>query len=133
MPRNLHDALKLIETDPEVKSYIYQQLTEFEPFVSPHTVVAVVAKDPLRLAAQLESEGEPVDREALQKMYRIAIILREGPTRIQQEALAEDIYTAIRLAKEKLIKQLSAIQNEIMSHQERVEQINSALENIQIH
>lgn len=119
---------QLLDTDPEIKSYIYQQISEFQPFVTPETVVAVVAKDPRKLGSELN-----IPKEKLKKMYRIAIVLREGDTEIQDEALEENVFLAIRAAKDKLLTRLASIQNEVQSESERMYQINMAIQNEQIH
>lgn len=126
-------TIQLLEQNSEVKSYIYQQIMEFEPFVTAETIVAVVAKDPRKLALQFEAEGKTDLIEKLPDMYRIAIVLKEGDTKIQDEGLAEDIFEAIKLAKEKLLVRLQAIQDTVVSKSERLEQINNALQNPQVH
>lgn len=133
MAHLLEPTHRVLETDPEVKSFIYQQIMEFEPYVTPQTVVAVLARDPRKLAIQLETEGRPVPPAELKKMYRIAIVLKEGDTKIQEEALHSDVYTAISMAKDKLILRLAEIQDQVITNQERVSQINSALQNNQLH
>ena len=124
---------QFIDKDPEIKSFIYQQISEFQPFVTPQTVVAVIAKDPRKLAPELELRGIEISRAQLKKMYRIAIILKEGETEIQEEALDENIFVAIRNAKDKLLQRLLVIQNDVLSESERVQQINLAIQNDQIH
>lgn len=126
-------TIDLLETDPEVKSFIYQQICEFEPYVTPDTVVAVLARDPKKLAIQLETEGRYIEPSALKKMFRIAIVLKEGDAKIQEEGLHEDVFEAIRQAKDRLLAKLSAIQDQVVSNQERIEQINTALQNNQLH
>ncbi len=126
-------SVKLLEKSPEVKSYIYQQILEFEPFVTADTVIAVIARDPKKLMLQLESEGKTELIEKLPKMYRIAIILKEGDTKIQDEGLADDIFEAIKIAKEKLLVRLQAIHDTVISKSERLQQIQNALQNPQVH
>lgn len=122
-----------IDENPEIRSFVYQQILEFEPYVTPQTIVAVLARDPLKLVRKLEADGETINREELGKMYRIAIVLKEDGTKIQEEALHTDIFVAIRLAKEKLIKKLEAIQDHVISQSDRMEQINQALTNSKVH
>lgn len=133
MTHLLNPHTQLLETDPEVKSYIYQQLAEFEPFVTPETVVAVIARDPRKLSLQYEAEGKEVTPEELGKLHRIAIILREGETQIQEEGVHENVYEAIRIAKNTLMKKLEMIQDSVISNQDRVAQINDVLQNHQLH
>lgn len=123
----------VLDENPEIRSYIYQQILDFEPYVTPQTMVAVMVKDPLKLQVQLETEGKKISKKKLAKMYRIAIVLREDDTKITEEALHADIFEAIKLAKAKLIKKLEAIQDHVISHQDRIEQINQALTNPNIH
>ncbi|MBX3032998.1 MAG: hypothetical protein KF865_03670 [Bdellovibrionaceae bacterium] len=128
-----NSTIRLLDTDPEVKSYIYQQISEFEPYVTPETVVAVVARDPRKLALQLETDGRPIPANELKNMFRIAIVLREGDTQIQEEGLHSDVFEAIRQAKEKLLQRLSDIQDQVISNGDRMAQINEALQNTQLH
>lgn len=121
-------SFDLNNVTPEVKSYIYQTILEFEPYTTPETVVAVVAKDPLKLISQLEADGQDCDRTELKRMYRISISLMEDGAKIEEEGLAEDIYDAIKMAKEKLIAVLSEIQDNVVSSQDRTVQINSILQ-----
>ncbi|HRO68321.1 MAG TPA: hypothetical protein PL182_12200 [Pseudobdellovibrionaceae bacterium] len=133
MSHLLNSSTDLLETDPEVKSYIYQQLSEFEPYVSPETVVAVVSRDPRKLMLQFEAEGKETTKEELSKLFRIAIVLKEGDTQIQEEGLHENVFEAIRLAKQSLLKKLEMIQDSVISNQDRMAQINDALQNHQLH
>lgn len=124
---------QVLDENPEIRSFIYQQIVDFEPFVTPQTMVAVMVKDPLKLQVQLETEGKHISKKQLAKMYRIAIVLKEDETKITEEALHEDIFEAIKLAKAKLIKKLEMIQDHVISQQDRIEQINQALANPHIH
>lgn len=135
--------IELHNLGSEVTSYIYQAIVEFEPFTTPDTLVSVVAKDPLELiqGAQGEEdqvsdvaiEAESIQPKVLRKMYRIAITLSEGDTHITEEALHKDIFEAIRLAKEKILKTMSEIQDEVISNQDRHAQIRQAMASGQVH
>ena len=115
----------------EVRSYIYQMLMDFEPFTTPTTSVAVIAKDPLKL---LNKHGfEDHDPKKLRHMWRISITLSEDGTKVEEEALHEDIYVAIRMAKDKMVKTLSEIQDDVVTTQDRMMQIQSALAGKQQH
>lgn len=133
MAHLLNPTIEFIEQSPEVKSYIYQQITEFEPFITPDTVISVIARDPRKLMLQLETDGHFIEPEKLSKMFRIAIVLKEGDTHIQEEGLHDDIFEAIRLAKAKLIKRLVQIQDAVISNQDWQEQINHAVQGTQVH
>jgi len=123
-----------LDENPEIRSFVYQQILEFEPYVTPQTVVAVIAKDPLKMRSQLIAEGQEISKQELSKMYRIAITLKEDGSQIHEEALHSDVFEAIKLAKQKLIQKLEAIQEHVLSQSDRIEQINQALgNNSQIH
>ena len=135
----LKTTLDMLETDPEVKSFIYQQILDFNPFVTPETLVMVIARDPI---ANYSSEDNEVDSESTEDAeepenrnyrYRIAIVLKEGDNSIEAEAYHNDIFEAIRAAKERLIERLLEIQAEVESPQDRINAIKEASENKQIH
>jgi ribosome-associated translation inhibitor RaiA len=66
-------------------------------------------------------------------MHRIAITLKEDGSEISEEGLSEDIFEAIRDAKDKLLKTLSEIQNDVITNQDRTIQIKSALAGGTVH
>ena len=129
----LNPTIELIEQNPEVKSFIYQQIAEFENFVTPQTVVAVVARDPRKLALQYETEGREFTREGLKKLYRIAIVLNESGAKAEAEGVHEDIFEAIRMAKHNLLQKLIAIQDSVVSQQDRIVEINHYLQHPVLH
>ncbi len=126
-----------LAVSPEIRSYIYQAMLDFEPFATPNTAIHVVSKNPLNLLTDvpddLKNTTFSFDRKklppenVLSKMYRIGISLTEGDQQIESESLHEDIYEAIRLAKDHLVKTLSQIQDAAISHQDRLAQIQSVL------
>ncbi len=129
----LKTTLETIETDPEVKSFIYQQTLDFNPFVTPETLVVVLARDPGQTYDNIEDESaEEVPMEEVFN-YRIAIVLKDGDSSIEAEAYHNDIFDAIRLAKEQLLARLIEIQEEIENPQDRLSAIKDAQENKQIH
>jgi len=135
----LKTTLDLLETDPEVKSFIYQQIIDFNPFVTPETLVMVIARDPCATYSEGSDEeeeyfeDEETASEEKQYKYRIAVILKEGENSIEAEAFHDDIFEAIRLAKDRLIDRLLEIQEEVESPQDRINAIKDASENKQIH
>ncbi len=129
----LNPTIELIEENPEVKSFIYQQIADFESFVTPETVVQVVARDPKKLALQYETEGREFNPADLPKLFRIAIILTEGDATVQAEGVHEDIFEAIKAAKDNLFSQLIEIQDSVISQQDRLVEINHFLQPPVIH
>jgi ribosome-associated translation inhibitor RaiA len=142
----LKNTLDLLEADPEVKSYIYQQITDFNPFVTPETLVMVIARDPQTPDDNEDSDEFSEDdsfievltekdssEDLTQYKYRIAIVLKEADSSIEAEAYHDDIFEAIRLAKEALIERLLAIQEEVESPQDRMKAIKEASDNKIVH
>lgn len=130
----LQDTLHLIETDPEVKSFVYQQINEFSPYVTPETNVVVLARDAEDAYADdehvISSDFESADNHYL---YRIAIVLKEEDATLEAEGFGHDIYDAINAAKEAMLQRLSELQAEVESPQDRLNAIQQATENTQVH
>lgn len=120
---------QLIQNDPDLKSFVYQQIAEFQPYVTPSTIAAVIARDPQKLAMEFEAKGQWRSTSQLALLHRVSIRLKDGDSSIQQEAHHENIYEAIRLAKEKLLLRLDEIQDKVVSKKDRIDEINQALQN----
>lgn len=133
MSTPLNPTIQFIVENPEVKSFIYQMIADLEPFITPQTVVTVAAKNPRKLALQYEAEGKEFSIEELKNLHRISITLSEGDSKISAEGLDRDLFIAIREAKENLVKELIAIQDAVISHQDRLIQINHYLQNTHLH
>lgn len=132
----LKATTELIETSPEIKSFIYQQILDFDPFITPETVILVIARDPNRIESDSTSDlldDEQLDAAEKAKQHRIAIILKEDDSSIEAEAFHDDIYEAIKLAKEKLVADLVEIQNEVENPNERLKAIQQAGNTSQVH
>lgn len=131
---SLKDTLHLIETDPEVKSFVYQQINEFSPYVTPETNVIVLARDPEDAYADedhiISTDLDSVDDHY---EYRIAIVLKEADATLEAEGFGHDIFDAITAAKEAMLQRLSEIQDEVESPQDRLNAIQQATENPQVH
>jgi hypothetical protein len=135
MKKPLSDIDEVIdlERDPEVKSFIYQMINEFSGYVTPTTVAAVVSKDPLKANSVLLGEHSEVNKKNLGDMLRIAVTLSDQGAHITEEALAENVFDALKLAKEKMVKRLDLLHNEITSKQERFVQLEAAKKSTLIH
>ena len=131
---SLQDTLHLIETDPEVKSFVYQQINEFSPYVTPETNVIVLARDPEDAYAD-EDHVISSDLDSADDHYefRIAIVLKEAEATLEAEGFGHDIFDAITAAKEAMLQRLSEIQEEVESPQDRLNAIQQATENPQVH
>ena len=126
-------TIKLIKDNPDVKSYIYQQIAEFDGFVTPDTTITVVARDPLKLALQYEAEGKEYTKAGLKKLYRIGIVLQEGDAKVEAEGVHENIFKAVAMAKDNLLEKLIEIQDSVVSQQDRLIEINHFLQHPNLH
>lgn len=132
--KSLQDTLHLIETDPEVKSFVYQQINEFSPYVTPETNVVVLARDAEdAYADENHIISGDLDSAENHYIYRIAIVLKEEDATLEAEGFGYDIFDAINAAKEAMLQRLSELQEEIESPQDRLNAIQQATENIQVH
>lgn len=106
-----------IEESPEVKSFIYQQIVEFEPFLTPTSLVSVISKN---------NNSKKNKNKCNDKIHNVLITIKENGVRLEEEGSSENIYEAIIEAKNKLYQKLVVIQDSIISEQDRMAQIRSA-------
>ena len=126
----LQQTTGLIESNKEIKSFIHQQIHDFEPFITPETTILVIARDPYLKENETDEDIEIADPTPA---HRIVIILKEDDSSIEAEAFHDDIFQAIKMAKENLVVQLLAIQNEVENSQERLNAIQKASGSNQVH
>lgn len=119
----------LIENNPDVKAFIYQQIFELTPYLTPETVVTVVARDAKKLVLEYDLDDVDEKKEMLAKSHRIAFILKEKEAKLEAEGVHENIFEAISIAKSYLVSHLAEIQNNVISNQDRQIEINQALQN----
>jgi len=112
-----------IEESPEVKSFIYQQIVDFEPFLTPTSLVSVVSKNPEPLSKKKRNEVR----------HQIQISIKENGVSIDEFGTSENIYEAILEAKNKLYQKLVSIQDSVISEQDRLAQIHFARSEKMIH
>ncbi len=135
----LKNTTDLIETSLEIKSFIHQQIIDFGPFITPETLIVVIARDPQSRDTEADVEAEADLKTDLPQplvhlfKHRIAIVLKEDESSIEAEAVHDDIFEAIKIAKEMLVTQLLEIQHEMESSQDRLVAIQNAKESGQIH
>ena len=58
----LKNTVDLLESDPEIKSYIYQQILDFNPFVTPEMRDKVVGKGSFSSILSLTRGGDGILR-----------------------------------------------------------------------
>ena len=93
----------------------------------------MIARDPNQTEPDSNYDWTDEEIESRKGLHRIAIILKEDEGSIEAEAYHEDIYEAIKLAKENLVSQLIEIQNEVENPNERLKAIQQAGSTNQVH
>jgi ribosome-associated translation inhibitor RaiA len=103
----------LIEQNSEVKSFIYQQIVDLQPYLTPTSRVSVTSQiDEADYLAGLPP-----------KVHHILISIQEDGARLEEEGSSENIFEAILEAKNKLLKKLGSIQDSVISQKDRLAQI----------
>lgn len=133
MANLLKISANMLESNSDVKAYIYQLIQDFEPYVTEESSIIVLAKDATKIGPKLEAEGVEFDLKDLKNKHRIAIVIKESGTKIEAEGIHEDIYEAINIAKDTLLKQLWAIHDTVVSTSERNSMIDQYIQNQQLH
>lgn len=98
MPENAHTSATLggqnLENDREFKAHVYQQLVDLQPFLAPDSQVAVLV--------QQESDSEKPKKSE----YTLTLVTTMGDYKLEAEGRDSDLYTALGIAKRKMLDQL---------------------------
>ncbi len=126
------DSLTQLENskESELRAYIYQQLAEFQPYVTAETVIEVIADDSAEWLERQLQNGEAVDRDGIKGKFLIRIVLIDGGSKLQGTGVATDVYSAIRVSKENLLKLLIDIQEKVISTKDRLMEIHEIVNKI---
>ncbi len=114
--QGLKYTVETFASDPEVKAHIYQQLTEFEPYLLPGSHIAVLIRD----------RKEATNRK---KGVVVTFSLSAEGGQIHGKGAAADVYEAAKIAKDDILKQFDSIQNQLVSAQDREVEINEIMTN----
>lgn len=121
--------IDLGQLSPEIRSYVHQLLLDLEVFCTETTTITVYAKDPMMIVSD-DPDWTP---EKLKKMWRICFKISEDGSEVSEEAVHEDLMTALRVARDKLLATLTEIQDQVVSPQDRLQQIRQATSGGQVH
>ena len=105
-------CLRLQGIDRSQKAYIYQQLVDFEFFLTPQSALVI---EHCRLT----------DKE--KKNHKVCITLMEGNTALKSEAEGCHLFDAIQNAKKQLMSHLQKMQENVINSKERNFQIHNIL------
>jgi ribosome-associated translation inhibitor RaiA len=108
-------------TNPEVRAFIYQQLTDLEGLLPQNSNVSIVVEDPAVIKKT---------KKAQKKKVMIQLETEVGNLVVESEHI--DIYKAIQAAKENLRSQLSVLQA-FTNAEDRTEQINNIIGHKYLH
>jgi ribosomal subunit interface protein len=110
-------------TTPEIRAFIYQQLTDLEGLLPQGSNVNIVVEDPALLSKS--------KTKVFKKKVMIQLETQAGNIVVESEH--KDVFKAIQLAKETLSGQLSTLQNFLGETEDRDDKINEILSNKIIH
>lgn len=111
-------------TTPEIRAFIYQQLTDLEGLLPQGSNVSIVIEDPAIL-------NKDKKKKHFKKKVMIQLETEAGNIVVESENF--DVYKAIRLAKETLRGQLSTLQSFLMDADDRDQKIKDILDQKILH
>jgi ribosome-associated translation inhibitor RaiA len=109
-PKKSAPPMSQKSVDKELQAYIYQQVSEIEPYLVPNTQVAV-------LVQSIEEKAKSTDEMAAKKVkvaqpkILVKLVASIAAGEIEAEGIDNDVYQAISNAKNYLIYQIEAINN----------------------
>ena len=108
--------------DSGLKAYILQQINQFEDMFPTDTEIVVEQKNVAKMIKKLVKE-EAVDPD-FKANYCYTITIRDDGSTITSYGLADDPYSCVRIAKEKMLAQLYQIQDENISNQDHLAEVD---------
>lgn len=112
-------------TSPEIRAFIYQQLTDLEGLLPKGSNVNIVVDDPATLNKSLKKS------KTYKKKVMIQLETEAGNLVVESEH--KDVYKAIQIAKENLRAQLSALQSFLSDVDDRDQMIDDIITHKVIH
>lgn len=104
-----------VENDPELKAYIYQQLVDLQPFLTPESQVAVLV-------------GHEESEDGAREEHALTLVATLGEYRLEATAQSEDIYEAFMSAKSKMLLQLEELYASSVDTTDRDNEIQAVIE-----
>lgn len=112
-------------TESELKAFIYQQVNELETYLSSESTITVLSKNAKKVIRKLKKNDEIAEDFSAEFCYEFN--LEDSGEKLNTYGLANSPIEAISIAKDKMLKQLILIQNEIISSSEHINEINQYL------
>jgi len=120
------------EADRELKAFIYQQLTELQPYLIADSQMAVTVQQVAHVPAYEldQQEGPEIPDENALKVgsYVVKFVTTlEDEHNLVAEGSSLNVYEAFESAKLAMMQQLTELQNALIDQAEREEEVESYL------
>jgi hypothetical protein len=126
-----NSRINIDESSPEVKSFICQQVQDFESFMTPKSIINVVSKKVSGINEEISLKKHYAKSTQYETpFYKVIISITENSTVIEEEAVSSNIFEAIAMAKTKLYNTLLRIQDEVITGEDREAQLRHAKNSI---
>ncbi len=110
-------------TPPEIRAYIYQQLTDLEGLLPQGSAVSITVEDKSLLPGQTKVASPK----------KVIIYLETSSGNLLAEAKHKDVFKAVKKAKEHLKLQLFTLQSALMRQDERANEIENIIRHPYLH
>ena len=115
-------------TSPEIRAFIYQQLTDLEGLLPQGSNISIAVDDP----SYLEKTQKKASKKTKIHKKKVVIQLETQAGNLVVESENFDIYKAIQAAKENLRSQLTTL-HAFLSGMDREEQIDNIISKKYLH
>jgi len=109
-------------TELDLTAFIYQQSNELKSYLSSDSVITILPKNAKKVIRKLKINKEIAEDFSAEFCYEFN--LEAQGTKLKSYGLANSPIESIIIAKNKMLKQLILIQNEIISSPEHINKIN---------
>lgn len=110
-------------TPPEIRAYIYQQLTDLERLLPQGSAISITVED----KSLLDKNTKP------NAPKKVVIYLETSIGNLLAESKNKDVFKAIKVAKEHLKAQLSTLQGVLVRPEDRANEIENIIRHPYLH
>lgn len=124
-----------LQNEQEIKAFIYQQVTDLEDLlINESSTITVLEKNAKKIIKRLKRNEEIDSDFKADYCYEFTLEINVGPEvengpdqteTLNTLGLSNDPYEAIKIAKNKMANQLLSINGELVSNEDRLNEINS--------
>ncbi len=120
-------------TSPEIRAFIYQQLTDLENLLPQGAALSITVEDKSLLPKAKTSKAKTKQLSKKIHTKKVVIYLETSVGNIFVESKNKDVFKAIQTAKEDLKNQLSTLQNILIRQDERANSIETIMRHPYLH